>query len=86
MALIVKGDNETLQIYLDRFTTKARVAKDVPENIKCFLFINGLVKGSLFHVNISADKPETYADLLERAKLYMSYDYVLPVWQKGTRM
>lgn len=67
---IVHGKNERMQFYIGRFTLVVVQVKGFGEDLKCWIFENGLLRGHPFRLKIWRKKVRTTQDLLSESVLH----------------
>ncbi len=83
LAAIRQGENESLRKYIESFTQEAMLAGGVREEMKMYLLQQGLIKKSLFHVDIGVHRPRDYNDLLRRAERFIGYEDECKLTDRG---
>ncbi|CAJ2662298.1 unnamed protein product [Trifolium pratense] len=71
---ILKGKDESLRDYIERFTRKAIEVKGTNVKIKCYIFENGLRHDTKFKKKLGLKKSKDMQDLLSHAQRYINYE------------
>lgn len=71
---IRQGEAETMRKYMEQFNMEAVNVRNLSNKMRLYFMKEVLRRGSLFHIDISINRPTDLGDFLRRSQKYIDYE------------